>query len=105
MDIILINPLYPRHENNMFASALVASLDMPPLGLLYIAANLEKHGYKVKVYDFNLYTKQEVEKISEKIFHDNPKIIGLSVSTPNYNFAATFSEKIHDPEGRSQAGP
>ena len=100
MDIILINPLYPRHENNMFASALVASLDMPPLGLLYIAANLEKHGYKVKVYDFNLYTKQEVEKISEKIFHDNPKIIGLSVSTPNYNFAATFSEKIHERLGK-----
>ena len=54
MDIVLINPLYPRYESNMFASALVASLDMPPLGLLYIAANLEKYGYKVKVYDFNL---------------------------------------------------
>lgn len=101
MDIVLINPLYPRYESNMFASALVASLDMPPLGLLYIAANLEKYGYKVKVYDFNLYTNQEIEQISEEIFRERPKIIGLSVSTPNYNYAVAYSKKIHEKLGNS----
>lgn len=101
MDIVLINPLYPRYESNMFASALVASLDMPPLGLLYIAANLEKHGYKVEVYDFNLYTEQEIDQISEKIFQNGPKIIGLSVSTPNYNYAVAYSKKIHGRLGKN----
>ena len=101
MDIVLINPLYPRYESNMFASALVASLDMPPLGLLYIAANLEKYGYKVEVYDFNLYTEQEIEQISEKIFQNAPKIIGLSVSTPNYNYAVAYSKKIHERLGKN----
>lgn len=101
MDIVLINPLYPRYESNMFASALVASLDMPPLGLLYIAANLEKYGYTVKVYDFNLYTEQEIKQISDEIFQDSPKIIGLSVSTPNYNYAVAYSKKIREKLGQS----
>ncbi|MDE7416828.1 MAG: B12-binding domain-containing radical SAM protein [Lachnospiraceae bacterium] len=100
MDIVLINPLYPRYESNMFASALAASLDMPPLGLLYIAANLEKYGYTVKVYDFNLSTEQEIERISDEIFQSNPKIIGLSVSTPNYNYAVTYSKKIREKLGQ-----
>lgn len=100
MDIVLINPLYPRYESNMFASALVASLDMPPLGLLYIAANLEKYGYSVKVYDFNLNTEQEIKKISDEIFQNSPKIIGLSVSTPNFNYAVAYSKEIRKRLGK-----
>lgn len=94
MDVILINPVYPKSGSNRFASALAASLDMPPLGVLYIAANLKKYGFSVEVYDLNLYKESELQEITEEIIRKQPKIIGLSVSTPTYNFAISYVQKI-----------
>lgn len=73
MDIVLINPLYPRYESNMFASALVASLDMPPLGLLYIAANLEKHGSEITMILINLlFSLSQIKIASNSCISESP---------------------------------
>ena len=47
-----------------------------PLGILQLAANLEKNNFKVKVLDMS------VDKRSVKNFFDSD-LIGLSFSTPN----------------------
>jgi hypothetical protein len=44
IDILLVNP----RETGAFFER------MPPLGLAYIAANLEKHDYSVRIVDFEV---------------------------------------------------
>jgi len=66
MNIILIDPRI---------------IDAPshPLGLLYVAAVLEKQGHRVKVYDIPPFTRLDVPKMMKL---DNPDAIGLTCTTP-----------------------
>lgn len=64
--------------------------------MLYIAVNLKRHGYSVEAYDFNIYTDSELDEIKHRILQKNPEIVGLSVSTPNYNYAVSYAKKIKE---------
>jgi len=66
MKIALINPRIESY-----------STSLPPLGLLYIGAVLEKEKYDIKIYDPLPNDKTYLEKI----IHFNPDIIGVSVLT------------------------
>jgi len=63
----------------------------PPLGILYLASVLKKHGYKdVRVFDGQLY--RNPEKAFKGIFEEfKPDILGISCLTPtlhrSYNLA------------------
>jgi len=74
-DILL---LQPRYEKNEETTTYPTSI---PLGLGYLAAVLEQNNLKVKVVDMNVSTKNE-KQIVEKIIEEDPKILGISVSTP-----------------------
>lgn len=52
----------------------------PPLGLLYIAANLERNGFSVKVYDVKA-RGLTIKGLLEEIKKEKPKIIGLSATS------------------------
>ena len=59
----------------------VMGMKVPPLGLAYIAAVLEKHGYKVKIIDSPTLEVDEDKWIQEvKAF--SPDIVGMSLLTP-----------------------
>lgn len=75
MKISLINPR-------------VIDTPMPPLGILYIAAVLEKEGYKVQVFD--VFSHEEKEFV-EKLVKFKPDLIGLSVSTTQLTHAKRIS--------------
>ncbi len=64
IDVLLVNP---REEGAFFEK-------MPPLGLAYIAATLEKHGYSVRIVDF------EVEDGTLPVWLDEyqPRYLGIS---------------------------
>jgi len=64
IDVLLVNP----GEKGAFFEA------MPPLGLAYIAANLEKHGYSVKILDFEV----EEKGLSYWLSKWQPKYVGIS---------------------------
>ncbi len=62
----------------------------PPLGLLYLAATLEKNGIGVRILDAAL-EKLSLEATFAKIKEIAPKIIGISVCTPDYPLINKFS--------------
>lgn len=77
MNIVLINPrvlLTPMH----------------PLGLLYVAAVLEKEGHKVRVYD----PLPEDDAFIRFIKRDKPNMVGLTCSTPQRERAVYILNKI-----------
>jgi len=64
IDILLANP----KESGAFFER------MPPLGLAYIAANLEKHGYSVRIVDFEV----EEQTLTHWLDLYQPKFLGIS---------------------------
>lgn len=82
MRVALINPPYLviYKKLNIEQDASV------PLGLLYIASMLEKHGHQVKVYDFNLKETLLSEMI-DQISEFKPDMVGVTAVTPTFNSA------------------
>jgi len=74
MRVALVNP---RLES--WASVL------PPLGLLYIGAVLEKEGLQVRIFDIS---PNNEEKLIQEVIDFQPEIIGLTVVTIHANRAA-----------------
>ena len=67
--------------------------DIPPIGILYLAAYLEKHGISVEVID-DLSGEISYEKLLEKIFDSCPVIVGFSATTPQLRTAVTLASAI-----------
>lgn len=66
--------------------------DRVPLGLLYLAAVLEKNGIKNEVFDLNHYDKEELIK---RIRAGAPDFVGLSiVSSPSFKQMKKLAEEI-----------
>lgn len=63
---------------------------VPPLGLLYIAAVLEKNGHILQVFDVD----PEVYNLIEDIKNFKPDMIGLSFLTPTYRKALNLVKKL-----------
>ncbi len=83
MKILLINaPLEKKEIYKSFS---------PPLGLLYIAAVLEKNGFEVEVIDGN-HENNYMEVISSRIIEFNPEYIGISAMTPTFPSAVKIAD-------------
>lgn len=65
---------------------VVLGLKSPPLGLLYIAAVLEREGHEVKVIDADLL-ELTVEQTVDEACRFNPEIVGVSATTPTVKTA------------------
>lgn len=92
-DILLIYPSvsYKAKYEDIKEDLL---LDYPPLGYLYIAANLEKMGFSVRVVDTTeALTLSQVMKIIGK---EKPKIVGLSALTSNMPGSYQLATKIKE---------
>ena len=89
--------IYPKDPNNTkkSASLVQASLDMPPLGLLYIGTVIKNAGITVKLFDFNgLENDSAEEDAIQSIIQLNPDIIGLSVATTSYPYTCELAMRI-----------
>ncbi len=64
---------------------------VPPLGLMYIAAVLEKAGHAVQIYDAD---PEYHDTIINEIKEFNPDLIGLSFLTVGYQRAFKFYEQL-----------
>jgi hypothetical protein len=64
IDILFVNP----KEGGAFFER------MPPLGLAYIAANLEKHGYSVRIVDFEV----EEQTLTRWLELCHPRFLAIS---------------------------
>ena len=52
---------------------------LPPLGLMYVAAALEKAGFPVQMLD-NYLQKQSTEEVKQLVLKLNPEIVGITLS-------------------------
>jgi len=65
----------------------------PPIGILYLAACLEKHGISVEIID-NLNAALSFEQMLTKILDKPPKILGFSSTTPQIKTTVEIARAI-----------
>ncbi len=56
---------------------------LPPIGLMYVAAALEKAGFKVQMLD-NYLMKKSTDEVKELITKINPQIVGITCGSATY---------------------
>ncbi len=97
MRIILINPPFEDEYSVGRSKSIKYVLNViPPLGLAYLAAALEKSGFAVEIIDGFVDNVDIPGIISQK-----PDIIGLTATTPTFNSALSIAKQIK--EGLSSA--
>ncbi len=89
-DVLLIHP--PTSFNVAIASGYD---NVPPLGILYLAAVLEKEGIRVAVLD-DLDASLSLKEILEVIEKEKPKIIGISSTTHQIKSSVEIAKSIKD---------
>lgn len=92
MKIILINPPFEEQYSVGTSKSIKYVLNViPPLGLAYLAAILEKNNFKVNIIDCTIEPLGEAFK---KIIYENPQIIGLTATTPTFESVKFIAQKI-----------
>ena len=56
---------------------------LPPLGLAYVAAALEKSGFSVQIYD-NYLLERQIDEVKAEIRRRQPQIVGITCSSLTY---------------------
>ena len=56
---------------------------LPPIGLMYVAASLEKAGYQVQMLD-NYLAKKPLDEVKQLITSFDPKIVGITCGSATY---------------------
>jgi anaerobic magnesium-protoporphyrin IX monomethyl ester cyclase len=91
--ILLISP--PLTPEEIYSDYGIASAVLPPLGLCYIAAVLEKENHEVKIID-GVAEKINSKELIEKIKEFNPNIVGITAMTVGFNRAVETAKKIKE---------
>lgn len=92
MDVLLINPKTNFLERGQIRAKLAL---YPPLGILYIAAVLEKKGIDVKIIDV-IASNSSLEDIISYIRDDKPRIIGITATSPQIRGAVQLAKAIKE---------
>lgn len=97
MKILLINP--PNNMDRVLGKGHVFVKSFEPMGLLYIAAVLEKHGYSVKILDA-FFENYNLKQIDNFIAEYRPEIIGItcltSMGSLTYQIGKLIKKKYPD---------
>jgi len=93
LDITLVHPEVPP-EN---AFERLGRSDLPPLGILYVAAALERAGHRVRVVDLNLggYGDDRVHRLLEP----RPDVIGLGTLAPALDATLALARRLRERSG------
>jgi len=92
MKIVLINPDFDEvGDNKNFEKAVNI---IPPLGLMYIASVLEKHGFEVKIID--CYLEKSKINLGEILKKESPDIVGISTATPTFGDVTRIARMIRN---------
>jgi len=89
--ILLINPKYDM--GTLFGKPLRLRYAMPPLGLAYIVAVLEKNNVQVELID-DYVTDIGLKGILDKVKEIKPDVVGISCLTPSANEVYSMAKEI-----------
>ncbi len=89
-DVLLVNstPLFAKVVGH---TERVEVTQTPPLGILYLAAVLEKAGYKVAVEDM-ITSKHCVESLAQA--YEGVPLVGIGATTPAFNTALDIAKAV-----------
>lgn len=87
MRILLIQP----SQKTVYGIKMLPAY--PSLGLLYIAAVLQKRGDEVELIDMDI-DRFDGETLIEKVREDRPDIIGFTAVTPTFNNALALAKMV-----------
>jgi len=74
---------------------------LPPLGLAYVAAALEKNGYKVEIYD-NYLLERPIEEVKSEIRKRSPEIVGLTCNSLSYGRVVEMAKAVREASPNSR---
>ncbi|MEM2799029.1 MAG: radical SAM protein [Candidatus Bathyarchaeia archaeon] len=92
--VLLINPDLPP------SSPWGLSKTLPPLGLMYIGAVLERDGFHVKILD-NYMLNKPVNKVKDFVSDLDPEIVGISCNSVNYEQAVKIAKAVKEASPKS----
>ncbi|HLN89796.1 MAG TPA: cobalamin-dependent protein, partial [Candidatus Binatia bacterium] len=87
--ILLITTILPEKSPWGMAGKL------PPLGLAYVAAALEKSGYPVEIYD-NYLLERPIEEVKGEIRKRQPQIVGITCSSLTYSRCVEMAKAVKE---------
>jgi radical SAM superfamily enzyme YgiQ (UPF0313 family) len=90
--ILFIHPLGVNWVPGEMDMSRISNI-MPPLGLLSLAAWVEKHGHTAYIHDCYASPMQD-EKIIDKIKADTPDYIGFSTTTSSFLDAVRIAQNV-----------
>ena len=68
---------------------------LPPIGLMYVAAALEKAGFSVNMLD-NYLMKKPIEEVKRLVVEINPVIVGITCGSATYRRCIEASKVIKE---------
>lgn len=89
---ILVNPPFSVEEIVGETKSMKDVMNIiPPLGITYIAAVLEKEGYYVKIAEGNFMNH---DQIKEYIKNEKPDIVGITTTTPTFESVTKVANNV-----------
>lgn len=92
VDVLMINPPWLSKDDNIWHGIKSA---MPPLGLLSVAAFVERAGHNVAVIDVHVEKCSERE-LRARVRTAQPNVVGLSVMTATANAAHQIARLVKE---------
>jgi len=74
---------------------------LPPLGLAYVAAVLEKDGFQVEIYD-NYLLERPIEEVKSEIKRRSPQIVGITCNSLSYGRCIELAKAVKEVSPYSQ---
>lgn len=68
---------------------------LPPLGLAYVAASLERSGFQVEIYDNYLF-ERPIEEVKAEISKRSPEIVGLTCNSLSYGRVVEMAKAVKE---------
>ena len=68
---------------------------LPPLGLAYVAAALEKAGFQIEIFD-NYLLEKSIEEVKVEIKKRAPEIVGITCSSLTYERCVETAKAVKD---------
>ena len=100
MKIILVQTPWSESSYKEFKGISKKHASYPPLGLMYLAAFVEKNGHSADILDLEA-APLSFEEICRKIIRSGAGLIGLTTSTPIFHlvraYASAFKRKLNLP--------
>ncbi len=68
---------------------------LPPLGLAYVAAALQKNGYEVEIFD-NYLLQRPIEEVKSELKKRAPEIVGITCNSLNYSRSIEMAKAVKE---------